>query len=369
MYLNLYILSSSANFSYVSPNLFLVKYFKKHSQFPFNHSTFAAVMLKLNSKIISQKFTCLKVFFAFLFLTLIIQCKKDSVVSSNLPQNSEVVRKNDSVAKVEIVEPAITYSPFIFPKNKKDSAMAVFNEKFSKDDQKLILALSRLDLKNKWRSDTLVIPDKIDETLMSYSPFPRNVAVLSNVQKIVFFSYPIQAYALYEKGNLVKWGPTSLGKKSAQTKRGLMFANWKKELAISTVDKDWKLPYNFNIHNTLGIGWHQYDLPGFPASHSCLRLLEEDAKFLYNWAEQWTLTDGGSKIKSNGTPVLVFGDYNWGGKNPWFNLSNDPKSNDISEVEMNEIIEPNLSKILEEQKIRDAVKAERELKTKETSTL
>ena len=52
-----------------------------------------------------------------------------------------------------------------------------------------------------------------------------------------------------------------MGKKTAQTKRGLMHANWKKELAISTVDSEWKLPFNVNVHNTLGIGWHQYDLP------------------------------------------------------------------------------------------------------------
>lgn len=319
-------------------------------------------MPHLNSKIISQKFTLLKVFYALIILTLVVQCKKDGTFSPNLPHNTKVLSKKDSVVKVEVRVPQITYSQFLFPKNKKDSAMAVFNEKFSENDQKVILALSRLDFKNKWRSDTLVIPDKIDESLMSYSPFPKNLKILANVKKIVFFSYPIQAYALYENGNLVKWGPTSLGKKSAQTKRGLMFANWKKELAISTVDKDWKLPYNFNIHNTLGIGWHQFDLPGFPASHSCLRLLEDDAKYLYNWADQWTLTDGGSKIKSNGTPVIVFGDYNWGGKKPWFNLSVDPNANDISEVKMNEIIEPNLQKILKEQERRDAVKAEQETK-------
>ena len=145
--------------------------------------------------------------------------------------------------------------------------MEFFNKEFSNDEQYVILALNRLDIKNKWRADTLAIPDKIDETLMSYSPFPTRLEVLKEVNKMVLFSYPIQAYALYEKGNLVKWGPTSMGSKKAQTKRGLMFANWKKELAISTVNKSWKLPYNFNIHNSLGIGWHQYDLPGYPASH------------------------------------------------------------------------------------------------------
>ena len=308
--------------------------------FPFKNSTFPKL-------------------FSILFLLLfLIQCKKDPVISSNSPQKSLDSTARDEVSKEEIIKPKISYTSFIFPKKNKDSAMAVFNDKFSKEEQHLILALSRLDMKNKWRSDTLVVPDQFDATLMIYSPFPANLEVLKDVNKMVLFSYPIEAYALYEKGKLIKWGPTSLGKKSAQTKRGLMFANWKKELAISTVDKDWKLPYNFNIHNTLGIGWHQYDLPGYPASHSCLRLLEDDAKFLYNWAEQWTLTDGGSTVKANGTPVIVFGDYNWGGKKPWFDLSNDPRSNDISVEELNVIIEPNLSKIMKEQEIRETVKAE-----------
>jgi hypothetical protein len=45
------------------------------------------------------------------------------------------------------------------------------------------------------------------------------------------------------------------------------------------------LRWNFNIENKLGVGWHS--LPGYPASHSCLRL--EDAKLLYEWADEWQL--------------------------------------------------------------------------------
>ena len=235
--------------------------------------------------------------------------------------------------------------------------MAAFNKEFSEEERYTILALNRLDSKNKWRADTLAVPAEFDHTLMAYSPFPKNIETLKEVKKMVFFSYPIQAYALYESGELIKWGPTSMGKKTAQTKRGLMFANWKKELAISTVDSDWKLPFNVNVHNTLGIGWHQYDLPGFPASHSCLRLLMDDAKYLYNWVDTWILNKGGATLKANGTPVIVFGDYEWGGKKPWKNLINDPASNDISLEAMNEIIEPHLNKILKEQQNREEVLA------------
>lgn len=301
---------------------------------------------------------------ALFMLSAAVQCKKDQSV----PGSSVDVIKNDSLAKVKedsliqdsIEKNRVTYRTLIFPKNKKDSTMAAFNKEFSNDEQHIILALNRLDTKNKWRADTLSIPDKFDTTLISYSPFPLQLSTLEKVKKIAMFSYPIQAYALYENGKLIKWGPTSLGKKDAQTKRGLMFANWKKELAISTVDSDWKLPYNVNIHNTLGIGWHEYDLPGYPASHSCLRLLHDDAKYLYSWADQWVLNKGGATVKANGTPVIVFGDYNWGGKKPWKYLESDPKLTDISVKEMDSIIQPFLAKILEEQENRDKVVAEKD---------
>lgn len=297
--------------------------------------------------------------FAILFYTLfsVIQCKKDQSQSPEIQQKADSLAavKEDALIQDSIKKNTVVYHSFIFPQKKKDSAMAAFNDEFSKNEQSLILALNRLDLKNKWRADTLMIPNKIDENLLIYSPFPANLEKLKEVKKMVFFSYPIQAYSLYESGKLVKWGPTSMGKKSAQTKRGLMFANWKKELSISTVSSEWKLPYNFNVHNTLGIGWHQYDLPGYPASHSCLRLSLDDAKFLYNWADQWILNKGGATVKANGTPVIVFGDYHWGGKKPWKNLDVDAKSNDISVEEMNAIFEPNLAKILEEQKKRESV--------------
>lgn len=295
-------------------------------------------------------------------LVFLTQCKKDQQLLGN-ENHSEKPKKNDSLAaaKADSVKQAeaerqkVTYRSFIFPEGKKDSAMSAFKKEFSSEEQYTILALNRLDTKNKWRADTLAIPDQFDHTLMAYSPFPAAVENLKNVRKMVFFSYPIQAYALYEQGKLIKWGPTSMGKRSAETKRGLMFANWKKELAISTVDSDWKLPYNVNVHNTLGIGWHQYDLPGFPASHSCLRLLMNDAKFLYNWVDIWILNKGGATVKVNGTPVMVFGDYQWGGKKPWKNLISDPKSNDISAEELKNLIEPHLEKIMKEQQKREEV--------------
>ncbi|MBQ0153057.1 MAG: L,D-transpeptidase [Chryseobacterium sp.] len=319
---------------------------------------------------------------AFFYSTLIslalVACKKESENSKSSPSHDAVsisvdspIIAKDSVAKVPEVKESVPatmqedgyYNAFAIPKDKKmrDSLYAIFSKKYTERERYAILALNRLDSKNKWNADTLVVPKDIDTTLMAYSPFPMQLDVLSNVKKFVIFSYPIQAYGVYSNGSLVKWGPTSMGKKASQTTRGLTFANWKKKLSTSTVSSEWKLPYNFNIHNIGGIGWHQYDLPGYPASHSCLRLLMNDAKWLYNYADTWVLNPGGVTTKAKGTAVMVFGDYKFGGRKPWKKLLSDPNANNISVEEMNNLIKPNIDKIIFEQtnreKVTDSIKA------------
>ena len=326
---------------------------------------------------LKQAFFC-----TLLFALLLTGCKKDNEKIDNQPQGtssgtlSDDEKKDSVVAKTEVIEsvpPAMQengfYNAFAIPKDKKerDSVYAIFSKKYTERERYAILALNRLDSKSKWNSDTLVVPAKIDTTLMAYSPFPMQLDVLSDVKKFVVFSYPIQAYGVYSNGALVKWGPTSMGKKASQTSRGLMFANWKKKLAISTVKSEWKLPYNFNIHNTHGIGWHQYDLPGYPASHSCLRLLMKDAIWLYGYADTWILNPGGATTKANGTPVIVFGDYPWGKRKPWRNLLNDPNANNISVDEMTNLIKPHVEKMVKEQtnreKVSDSIKSAKALQT------
>ena len=319
-------------------------------------------------KILNSKFLVY-----FLSLSVVLySCTKEKVEEVSEPKQqeqiiediAEVAKDPDSVVVEPVKESAPPiiqengfYSGIVFPKDKKlrDSLYSDFERKYTAQERYTILALNRLDAKNRRNADTLVIPAEIDSTLMSYSPFPIQLDVLSKVKKFVIFSYPIQAYGVYSNGNLVKWGPTSMGKKSAQTTRGLTFANWKKKLATSTVKSEWKLPYNFNIHNLGGIGWHEYDLPGYPASHSCLRLLRKDAIWLYSYADTWILNPGGATTKAKGTPVMVFGDYQWGGQKPWRKLLTDPNANNISVEEMEKLLGPLVEKMLKEQTNREQV--------------
>lgn len=215
----------------------------------------------------------------------------------------------------------------------------------------IAFAVNRVDKNHFTQLDSAVLPNDFSGNLEFYLPFPFEVASLDKVDKIILFSYPTQAFATYEYGILTYTGPTSMGSKIHKTPTGLFFTNWKAEETTSTFNDEWELKWNFNIENKEGVGFHEYELPGVPASHSCLRLLEKDAKHLYNWADQWVLANA-ETVKIKGTPVIVFGSYDFDAAKPWLKLVDNPKALAISERELNSLIKPYLSTILKEQKNR-----------------
>ena len=212
------------------------------------------------------------------------------------------------------------------------TALDSFNNRFSSAQRKIIYALNRIDERKVWTGKELVIPDSISTDLMDYSPFPKELGMVDTIPKLVLISQRIQAFGLYESGKLIKWGPVSSGKKSTPTPNGLHYGNYKAKRKVSSVNEDWILPYYFNFMNFEGVGTHQYAMPGYPASHACVRLYMADAQYIYDWANMWTLN--GSTIKSNGTPFIVYGEYDYDNKKPWLQLADSIESNNFTEDEI-----------------------------------
>jgi hypothetical protein len=247
--------------------------------------------------------------------------------------------------------PAVSYRAQVI---EGATALAQLQAELGEEAMTLVLKINRVDLKHVRQGEPLIIPDALSDPL-AVAPFPRELQAAQEIPKLLLISRRVQAFGAYEQGQLARWGPTSTGKKATPTPAGLYHTNWKSKKTISTVNAAWVLPWYFNLANFEGISLHQYDLPGYPASHACVRLLEEDARWIYDWAEQWILTKDRRARLAYGTPVVVFGDYAFGQTPPWKQLAEDPRAASVTITEIEEALRPHLPVIAERIREREAV--------------
>ena len=245
--------------------------------------------------------------------------------------------------------PEMKYSIFFM----NDSIRKQFCKDHTKAQLEMIAALNRIDANKLLNLDSIVVMDSMNEDWLTYSPFPDYIPLLSTINKIILISYPIQAFSFYIKGKLVYWGPVSMGKKSTPTPNGFFHTNWKSKLQISTENPEWLLPWYFNIVNTSGVSLHQYQLPGYPASHACIRLREQDAYWIYTHADQWKLDKSERHILFEGTPLFIYGKYAFGKARPWYALARDSRANFQNLDTLNSLIKPHLSILLNEQRMKE----------------
>lgn len=184
---------------------------------------------------------------------------------------------------------------------------------------KLVELLNRRLLQHAEIGDTLIVPEKFGLDFRAYSPFPRYFPGARDFEKLFIIHKTTQAWAAYEYGQLARWGIVNTGSAESPTPTGRYNFNWKEDYRVSSLsppDEPWEMYWVFNFHNARGIHVHQYAMPtGGPTSHGCVRLVDSDARWIYDWAEPWTVASGrvdyasaGSRVIEPGTTVLVLGE-------------------------------------------------------------
>ena len=184
---------------------------------------------------------------------------------------------------------------------------------------RLVGLLNRKLIEQAEIGDTLVIPTKWDLDLRAYSPFPRYYPGARDFDKLFIIDKSVQAWAAYESGQLARWGIVNTGDpNNTPTPTGRYNFNWRSEYRVSSLSppgEPWEMYWVVNFHDARGIHVHQYPMPtGGPTSHGCVRLVDHDARFIYDWADTWKTTLGNEfgssqgRILKQGTTVLVVGE-------------------------------------------------------------
>jgi hypothetical protein len=193
--------------------------------------------------------------------------------------------------------------------------------RYTGDQLALLEKLNRADRTHLARLPHLIVPVVWSTDELAYTPLPTRYEPGVEWPTYLIVHLPGQVFGGYEFGALVRWGPISSGRRSAPTPSGLFALNWRSAGRTSTIDPDWFMRWYFNFGNREGLAFHAYAVPGYPASHACIRLLERDARWLYEWGRPWTLDSSGARIVSGGTPVFIVGRYDFDDPPPWRSLA------------------------------------------------
>ncbi|KTC73174.1 L,D-transpeptidase [Legionella bozemanae] len=138
-----------------------------------------------------------------------------------------------------------------------------------------------------WPGKEIAVPVNLANlNLFDISPFQLKVD--ADGEKQIIVDQEKLAWAAYNhQGHLVKWGPISSGRdkcvdspKSCRTLTGTfrVFSKENEQCRSNTYDNA-KMPYCMYFHK--GFALHgSNDIPGYRASHGCVRLFTEDAKWL-----------------------------------------------------------------------------------------
>ncbi len=157
-------------------------------------------------------------------------------------------------------------------------------------EREMVKRLNRTNISLRYRS-WIVVPknlSKLDH--LDLSPFPDKVE--SNGRRTLVVNLGLQAFGAYDTdGNLIHWGPISGGRDwcndvgrpcNTATGQFKIIRKQGKECESSKfpIETMGGAPMPYCMHYYRGFALHGSTLPGYHASHGCVRLFFDDAKWL-----------------------------------------------------------------------------------------
>ncbi len=162
------------------------------------------------------------------------------------------------------------------------------------EERDIVKRVNRMNTTLK-RGMTIAIPKHLDRiSIYDVSPFPRHVS--TSGEKTIFVSQKKLAFGAYdESGELIWWGPISTGLEFCPNVYGgcatptgsFRIIRKQDEYCESTAfpkradGNNGGTPMPYCMHFFRGFALHGSEtLPGFRASHGCVRLFTQDARWL-----------------------------------------------------------------------------------------
>jgi L,D-transpeptidase ErfK/SrfK len=156
-------------------------------------------------------------------------------------------------------------------------------------ERDIVMRVNRLNIK-LYPGQVIAVPDNLSgATVMDFSPFPRQI---SSSSKLLVFDPKVQAWGAYnDEGTLVRWGPAAGGsswcqdiRRSCRTSAGQFkvyslgsSACYSRKFPLPRGGAP--MPYCMFFNK--GQALHgSSNLPGYNASHGCVRLYVSDAEWL-----------------------------------------------------------------------------------------
>ena len=193
------------------------------------------------------------------------------------------------------------------------------------------LRFNRIDRRHIYPGVRIKVPDDLSQ-VHDFTPMPRRYPPAAGFSKFILVNLTEQFLGAYDNGKLVLSFPVASGKSTDPTPDGLFRVTAYDRLHSSSVydiegtHTPYPMHYALRFYITpQGVAdWiHGRDLPGYPASHGCIGLYDEQmqkeyygnprhpilesARELFEWAIAPHPDNGRFHDLADGPPVLIIG--------------------------------------------------------------